>query len=83
MGYIKIDGMFVRDLLEDPVDRALVNAVNEIVHKMGKQTIAEFVESPAIRSALAEIGVDFAQGYATGRPVPLKELISSHPRKPR
>lgn len=73
--YIKIDGMFVRDLLEDPVDRALVNAVNEIVHKMGKQTIAEFVESRAIRSALADIGVDYAQGYATGRPLPLEDLL--------
>lgn len=69
--YLKIDGSYVTDLLRDPIDRALVEAVNQIGHSMGMQTIAEFVEDPATLSALAEIGVDYAQGYAIGRPEPL------------
>ncbi|MCO6412898.1 MAG: EAL domain-containing protein [Thiogranum sp.] len=69
--YLKIDGSYVTDLLRNPIDRALVEAANQIGHSMGMKTIAEFVEDPATLSALAEIGVDYAQGYAIGRPEPL------------
>ncbi|WP_189374117.1 EAL domain-containing protein [Vogesella alkaliphila] len=68
--YLKIDGGFVKDMLDDPIDRAMVEAINHIGHVMGKRTIAEFVETPAILQALAEIGVDYAQGYAVARPQP-------------
>ncbi|MEB0134504.1 EAL domain-containing protein [Actimicrobium sp. CCC2.4] len=67
--YLKIDGSFVKDMIDDPVDRAMVEAIHRIGHVMGLQTIAEFVESEAIIAALREIGVDHAQGYAIGKPV--------------
>ncbi len=67
--YLKIDGSFVKDMMDDPVDRAMVEAIHRIGHVMGLQTIAEFVESDAIIGALREIGVDYAQGYAIGKPV--------------
>ncbi|VAW83395.1 diguanylate cyclase/phosphodiesterase (GGDEF & EAL domains) with PAS/PAC sensor(s) [hydrothermal vent metagenome] len=69
--YLKIDGSYVRDLMHDPVDRAMVEAVNQIGHAMGIKTIAEYVEDYAILGELAAIGVDFAQGYAIDKPQPL------------
>lgn len=68
--FLKIDGSFVRDMLEDPIDRAMVEVINHIGHVLGKLTVAEFVESEAILAALREIGIDFAQGYVLGRPQP-------------
>jgi EAL domain-containing protein (putative c-di-GMP-specific phosphodiesterase class I) len=70
--YVKIDGSFVKDMLHDSIDRAMVEAINNIGHVMGIETIAEFVEDDATRAALQEIGVNFAQGYGIGRPVPLE-----------
>jgi diguanylate cyclase (GGDEF)-like protein/PAS domain S-box-containing protein len=72
--YLKIDGMFVKDIMEDPIDLAMVKSINEIGKVMGKHTIAEFVESEAILAKLREIGVDYVQGFATGRPCPIEEL---------
>ncbi|MEW5968022.1 MAG: EAL domain-containing protein [Pseudomonadota bacterium] len=69
--YLKIDGAFVRDMLDDPMDAAIVESVNNIGHVAGLKTIAEFVESDAIRSRLVEIGVDYAQGYGIHWPEPL------------
>jgi EAL domain-containing protein (putative c-di-GMP-specific phosphodiesterase class I) len=66
--FLKIDGVFVKDIVDDAIDRELVRAINEIGHVMGKRTIAEFVESKEILAALAEIGVDYAQGFELGRP---------------
>ncbi len=66
--FLKIDGSFVKDMLDNPVNRAMVEVINHIGHVMGKQTIAEFVESPQIEQALLEIGVDYAQGYVIERP---------------
>ncbi|MDT8406515.1 MAG: EAL domain-containing protein [Methylococcales bacterium] len=69
--YLKIDGMFVKDIGTDPVDLAMVRSINEIGHLLGKQTIAEFVENAAIYQQLVDLGVDYAQGYYLGRPEPL------------
>jgi len=66
--FLKIDGGFVRNVVDDPIDRAMVKSINDIGHVMGKQTIAEFVENESILEVLKEIGVDFVQGYATGKP---------------
>ena len=66
--YLKIDGSFVKDMLDDPINRAMVEVINHIGHVMGKRTIAEFVETPLIEQALLEIGVDYAQGYLIERP---------------
>jgi len=74
--YLKIDGSFVRDMLEDSIDHAMVKAINQVGHEVGLKTIAEFVESEEILSALSEMGVDFAQGYAIGKPRPIDQVIS-------
>lgn len=74
---LKIDGMFVKDMLRDPLDLEMVKSINEIGHVMGLTTIAEFVESPAILDKLREIGVDYAQGYSIGVPAPIETLLSS------
>lgn len=66
--YLKIDGSFIKDMLDNPINRAMVEAINHIGHVMGKRTIAEFVETPQIEAVLREIGVDFAQGYLIERP---------------
>ncbi|MBK8480225.1 MAG: EAL domain-containing protein [Proteobacteria bacterium] len=71
--FIKIDGFFVRDMLDDAMGYAIVKSINEIGKTLGKRTIAEFVETPAILDALRTLGVDFAQGYGIGRPQPLPE----------
>jgi diguanylate cyclase (GGDEF)-like protein/PAS domain S-box-containing protein len=66
--FLKIDGVFVKDIVENPIDRELVRSINQIGHVMGKRTIAEFVESREILAALKEIGVDYAQGFELGKP---------------
>ena len=73
--YLKIDGMFVKDMVEDSIDRAMVKSINEIGHVMGMKTIAEFVENDEIKGMLREIGVDYAQGYGIGKPQPFTELL--------
>ena len=76
--YLKIDGMFVKDIVDDPIDHAMVKSINEIGHVMKIKTIAEYVENDEIKGMLREIGVDYAQGYGIGRPVPLDELLEEH-----
>jgi EAL domain-containing protein (putative c-di-GMP-specific phosphodiesterase class I) len=72
--YIKIDGGFVRDILTDPVDEAMVKTINDIGHSMGKIVVAEFIENEAIQSQLAELGIDFGQGFGIAKPYPLAEF---------
>ena len=73
--YLKIDGMFVKNIVDDPIDRAMVKSINEIGHVMGMKTIAEFVENDEIKSILQDIGIDFAQGYGVGKPVPSQDIL--------
>lgn len=68
--YIKIDGMFVKDILTDPMDMAIVRSITNIAHTLGKQTVAEFVESPEVLKILKECGVDFVQGFYIAKPNP-------------
>ena len=74
--YLKIDGSFVKDMIDDPIDCAMVEAINHIGHVMKIETIAEFVENDAILQALRRIGVDYAQGYGIEKPH-LSELPAS------
>ncbi len=66
--FLKIDGVFVRDMLDNHFDRAMVESINHIGHVMGLKTIAEFVESERLLNQLVAMGVDYAQGYAISRP---------------
>lgn len=86
--YLKIDGQFIQNLLNDETDRVLVKAMIDIARKLGKRTIAEFVESPEVLNLLTQLGVDYVQGYLIGRPSPsllpwryllLQELIAPTP----
>ncbi len=82
--FLKIDGSFVKDMLDDPINRAMVEVINHIGHVMGKRTIAEFVETPQIEQALLEIGVDYAQGYLIERPQLFTcDSLQSRPARPQ
>lgn len=66
--YVKIDGQFITNLLNDETDQMLVRSMHQIAKKMGKKTIAEFVECPKTIHFLREIGIDYGQGYIFGKP---------------
>ena len=72
--FLKIDGQFVRDLLKDQIDYAMVKSINDVGHIIGIKTIAEYVENESIKNELVEMGVDYLQGYFTGEPKPLEEI---------
>lgn len=72
--HVKIDGSFVRDMLNDPIDLALVKAINDISRSLNKRSVAEYVENEEIFLALKEIGVDYGQGYFISRPVPVEKI---------
>jgi diguanylate cyclase (GGDEF)-like protein len=69
--YLKIDGGFVRDMLENSMHHAIVDAINRVGHVAGLKTVAEFVESEVIRLELETLGVDYGQGYGISSPGPM------------
>jgi EAL domain-containing protein (putative c-di-GMP-specific phosphodiesterase class I) len=75
--YLKIDGEFVRNCVTNATDRLIIESVVGIARGLHKQTIAEFVGDEETVRMLNDLGVDFAQGYHTGRPAPLEELIGA------
>jgi diguanylate cyclase (GGDEF)-like protein/PAS domain S-box-containing protein len=66
--FLKIDGMFVKAIVNNKIDRAMVESINNVGHVMGLHTIAEFAENDDIIHMLREIGVDYAQGYGVAKP---------------
>ncbi len=66
--FLKIDGMFVKAIVNNKIDRAMVESINNVGHVMGLHTIAEFAENEEIINMLKEIGVDYAQGYGVAKP---------------
>ncbi|WP_188747397.1 ammonium transporter [Marinobacterium zhoushanense] len=72
--YVKIDGIFIRDMANNEIDQAMVASINNIAHIMGLKTVAEFVEDRKTMGLLRQIGVDYAQGYLIGEPAPLEQL---------
>jgi diguanylate cyclase (GGDEF)-like protein/PAS domain S-box-containing protein len=72
---LKIDGQFVRDLVDDPLDEVAVRCFADVAKVMGLTTVAEFVDKPAVLERLLAMGVDFAQGYLLHEPAPIDELI--------
>lgn len=75
--YLKIDGSFVRLILEDRISHAMVASINNIGHVIGLKTIAEYVENNDIKNQLQLIGVDYAQGYSICMPTPLQQYLDS------
>ena len=73
--YLKIDGIFVKDIKTNPNDYAVVKSINEIGHFMGKKTIAEYVEDDEVLEILRDIGVDFAQGFGIEKKLPITHLL--------
>lgn len=74
---LKIDGIFIRDINVDPINKAFVESIHNIGKMMGLNTTAEYVESEAILDTIKEIGIDYAQGYHIGKPAPLKLLLDT------
>lgn len=72
--FLKIDGVFIKNMDQNPYDYAVVKSITEIGHFMGKRIIAEYVETEAVLKLLREIGVDFAQGHIIAKPQSLKRL---------
>ena len=77
--YLKLDGCFVKNMINDPTDKAMVKAINQIGHTMNIKTIAEFVENEKTLNAVHEIGVDYAQGYGIAKPAPIEVGLFSDP----
>ena len=76
---LKIDGSFVRDVLKDPRAESMVRAIAQLAHSMSITTVAEYIETEAIGTRIAELGVDYGQGFAIGKPIPLAELLIELP----
>lgn len=76
---IKIDGQFVREIANNPIDREMVRAMHQVGKSMGIETVAEFVENQEIVEELIKIGIDYAQGYHIGQPGPIEEAMSQVP----
>lgn len=68
--FIKIDGGFIKNIANEPVDQAMVKSIIQIANAVGKKTIAEYVQDAATLEVLSALGVDYAQGYHIGRPAP-------------
>ncbi len=77
--HLKIDGSFVRDLAHDPIDYAMVEAINQIGHVMGIKTIAEHVQTKAALKLLNNLGVDYIQGSIIADPKPIIPISVTHP----
>ena len=76
--YVKIDGEFVQNAINGRVDQLVIDAVVRIAQGLGNETIAEFVTNEQTQRMISRLGVDHAQGYHIGRPVPIQELLSRH-----
>jgi diguanylate cyclase (GGDEF)-like protein/PAS domain S-box-containing protein len=75
--YVKIDGEFVANVHRSAIDRTILRSIVGIAHDLGKLTVAEFVAEPAILDVVRAEGVDLAQGYLTGVPMPVDEFVAT------
>ena len=76
---LKIDGSFIRDVVKDPRAESMVRAIAELARGMKITTVAEYIETAEISARVAELGVDYGQGFAIGRPIALTELLNELP----
>ncbi len=77
--YLKLDGCFVKNMVRDNIDHAMVMAINQIGHTMNIKTIAEFVEDQKTLDAVRKVGVDYAQGYFIAKPAPIEIALNREP----
>jgi EAL domain-containing protein (putative c-di-GMP-specific phosphodiesterase class I) len=76
---LKIDGSFVRDVLKDPRAESMVQAIAQLARSMNLVTVAEYVETDEIRLRIAQLGVDYGQGFGIARPAPFADAIRDLP----
>jgi EAL domain-containing protein (putative c-di-GMP-specific phosphodiesterase class I) len=76
---LKIDGSFVREVLKDARAESMVRAIAQLARSMSIITVAEYIETEAISTRIAELGVDYGQGFAIGKPIALAELLLELP----
>ncbi|HYM27742.1 MAG TPA: EAL domain-containing protein, partial [Steroidobacteraceae bacterium] len=76
---LKIDGSFVRDVLKDPKAESTIQAIAQLARAMSLITVAEYVETDEIRNRIAQLGVDYGQGFAIGQPVPISDVLEQLP----
>lgn len=76
---LKIDGSFVRDVLKDSRAASMIEVIARLAHSMSMTTVAEYIETEEIRARITELGVDYGQGFAIARPVPLEEVLAQLP----
>lgn len=74
--FLKIDGAFVKDIIEDPADRAIVESINQVAQIMGIKTIAEFIENTETQTLLTNMGIDYGQGYGIHKPAAISQIQS-------
>ena len=72
---LKIDGSFIRDIIENRISESMVAAITQVAKVMQLETVAEYVESPETKKLIKKLGVDFAQGHAVGKPAPLDSVL--------
>ncbi|MFV2032630.1 MAG: EAL domain-containing protein [Gammaproteobacteria bacterium] len=75
--FIKIDGAVVQNICDDAIDYAMADSINSMAHILGIKTVAEFADSEATIQTLKILGVDYAQGFYLGEPVPLDEITGA------
>lgn len=75
--FVKIDGLLVRDIAQDQISRGIVESIHNVAKVMGMQTIAEHVESDVVLDAIANVGIDYAQGHYYDRAKPLLDVVSA------
>jgi diguanylate cyclase (GGDEF)-like protein len=75
VNYLKIDGSFVRDAITNSRSESMIKAIAQLAKVMGMETIAEYVETDMLRARMADLGVDYGQGFAMGRAQPLEDLL--------
>ena len=76
---LKIDGSFVRDVLRDSKAESTIQAIAQLARAMELTTVAEYVETEEIRNRIAQLGVDYGQGFAIGQPVPIGDVLEQLP----
>lgn len=74
--FIKVDGSFITNLDRNPIDQVLVRSISEVARALNKKTVAEFVHNETILDMVKELGIDYAQGYHIGPPLPITEIAA-------